>query len=185
MDIQEIIRRLRTGQSNKAIHEELGVHRSTVKKYREWAEEHKLLEGEMPDLETLWELLDETLPQAPPPRQVSSVEPYREMVERLRKEGVEIKAIHARLQERGYEGHYQSVWRFVQRLEGTKPKATVRVERPPGDEAQVDFGYAGKMTDPATGQPRRSWAFVMTLSYSRHQYVEFVFDQKVGYPAGW
>jgi transposase len=180
MDIQEIIRRLRAGQSNKAIHEELGIHRSTVKKYREWAEAHQLLEGDMPDLETLWELLEETLPQAPPPRPVSSVEPYREMVERLRREGVEIKAIHARLQERGYEGHYQSVWRFVRRLEGAKPKATVRVERPPGDEAQVDFGYAGQLTDPATGQPRRSWAFVMTLSYSRHQYVEFVFDQKVG-----
>ena len=29
------------------------------------------------------------------------------------------------------------------------------------------------------GQRKRAWAFVMTLSYSRHQYVEFVFDQKV------
>jgi transposase len=111
---------------------------------------------------------------------VSSVEPYREVVERLRQEGVEIKAIHERLQERGYEGHYQSVWRFVRRLEDPPTKATVRVERPPGDEAQVDFGYAGKMVDPASGQLRRSWAFVMTLAYSRHQYVEFVFDQKVG-----
>ncbi len=26
---------------------------------------------------------------------------------------------------------------------------------------------------------RKAWAFVMTLSYSRHQYVEFVFDQSV------
>jgi hypothetical protein len=36
------------------------------------------------------------------------------------------------------------------------------------------------MIDPAANELRRSWAFVMTLSYSRHQYVEFVFDQKVG-----
>ena len=35
------------------------------------------------------------------------------------------------------------------------------------------------MLDPATGRRRRTWAFVMTLSRSRHQYVEFVFDQKV------
>jgi Mu transposase, C-terminal domain/Integrase core domain len=33
------------------------------------------------------------------------------------------------------------------------------------------------MVDPATGALRKTWAFVMTLAYSRHQYVEFVFDQ--------
>ena len=27
------------------------------------------------------------------------------------------------------------------------------------------------------GKPRRTWAFVMTLCHSRHQYVEFVWDQ--------
>jgi len=180
MDIQEIIRRLRAGQSDRAIHEDLGIHRRTVKRYRQWAEEHKLLEGEQLDLETLQQVVETTLPQAQPPQNVSGVEPYRELVARLRHEGVEIKAIHQRLQERGYEGHYQSVWRFVRRLEGAKTQATVRVERPPGDEAQVDFGYGGRMIDPVTGRLRRSWAFVMTLAYSRHQYVEFVFDQKVG-----
>jgi hypothetical protein len=35
------------------------------------------------------------------------------------------------------------------------------------------------MIDPETGNLRWTWAFVMTLSWSRHQYVEFVFDQKV------
>jgi transposase len=180
MEIQEIIRRIRAGQSDRAIHEDLGVHRGTVKKYREWVAEQHLLEGEGPDLEELQQRLEATLPQTQPPQNVSSVEPYRELVERLRQEGVEIKAIHKRLEERGYEGHYQAVWRFVRRLEGSNRKATVRVERAPGDEAQVDFGYAGKMIDPASGQSRRSWAFVMMLAYSRHQYVEFVFDQKVG-----
>jgi hypothetical protein len=68
----------------------------------------------------------------------------------------------------------------VRRLEPGLSEATVRVERGPGEEAQVDFGYAGKMVDPATGSLRRAWGFVMTLAYSRHQYVEFVFDQQVG-----
>ena len=31
----------------------------------------------------------------------------------------------------------------------------------------------------ADGQRRRAWAFVMTLCFSRHQYVEFVWDQTV------
>jgi hypothetical protein len=71
------------------------------------------------------------------------------------------------------------VYRFVRRIKGQLPQATVRVERAPGEEAQVDFGYAGMMIDPETGQLRRAWAFVMVLSWSRHQYVEFVFDQTV------
>jgi hypothetical protein len=33
--------------------------------------------------------------------------------------------------------------------------------------------------DPVTGRRRKAWAFVMTLSWSRHMYVEFVFDQTV------
>lgn len=180
MDIREILRRLRAGESDRAIHEDLGVHRGTVKRYREWAHEQNLLKGELPDLAELQALLERTLPATAPPQNVSSVKPYRELVEQWRQDGVEVKAIHQRLQERGYTGHYQSVWRFVRRLEGASTQATVRVERAPGEEAQVDFGYAGPMIDPATEQPRRSWAFVMTLSYSRHQYVEFVFDQKVG-----
>jgi hypothetical protein len=53
------------------------------------------------------------------------------------------------------------------------------VETGPGVEAQVDFGYAGMMMDGRSGEMRKAWLFVMTLSYSRHQYVEFVFDQRI------
>jgi transposase len=180
MDIQEVIRRVRAGQSDRAIHQDLGLHRDTVRKYRRWVEEQGLLEGELPDLATLQQVVEETLSLPRPPQNESSVEPFREVVEQLRAAGVEIKAIHQRLQERGYHGSYQSVWRFVRRLEPATPTATVRVERAPGEEAQVDFGYAGCMLDPTSGKPRRAWAFVMTLAYSRHQYVEFVFDQQVG-----
>lgn len=31
---------------------------------------------------------------------------------------------------------------------------------------------------PQTHVPRRAWAFVMTLGYSRHMYAEVAFDQK-------
>lgn len=110
---------------------------------------------------------------------MSSVQPYRSLVITLRKQGVEIAAIHERLKERGYVGSYSSVHRFVRRLEPIIPEVTVRVETVPGEEAQVDFGFAGRMIDPDTGELRKTWAFVMTLSWSRHQYVEFAFDQKV------
>lgn len=179
MEIQEILRRLRAGESDRAIHRALGMHRETVKKYRVWAGEQGLLTGELPSVAALHQRLAETMPSSAPPQNMSSVEPYREQVLRLRSEGVEVAAIHARLQERGYSGSYAAVWRFVRQLEPTTPEATVRVERRPGEEAQVDFGYAGLLRDPYSGQMRRSWAFVMTLAWSRHQYVEFVFDQRV------
>lgn len=178
MDIRELLRQYRAGQSDRAIHRDLNVNRQTIAKYRAWAKEHNLLEGDLPSLEALQHLLETTLPDTPPPQNTSTVEPYRDLVTRWRQENVEIAAIHHRLQERGYAGSYQAVWRFVCRLEPRLPDATVRIERSPGEEAQVDFGYAGKMIDPVTGNLRRTWAFVMTLSWSRHQYVEFVFDQK-------
>lgn len=43
----------------------------------------------------------------------------------------------------------------------------------------MDFGAGPLLTDPADGRVKRTWCFVMTLCFSRHQYVEFVFDQKV------
>jgi len=178
MDIREIIRRVRAGQSNTAIHRDLGIHRRTVARYRDWAKEQGLLEGELPALGELHQLLDKTLEQEPPPQNVSTVEPYREMVEELRRRKVEIAAVHQRLQEHGYEGSYMAVWRFVKKLEPQTPEATVRVEVDPGEEAQVDFGSAGKMLD-EKGELRQAWVFVMTLSHSRHQFVHFVPDQTV------
>jgi transposase len=178
MDIREMLRRLRQGQSNRAIAKDLGIDRKTVSRYRDWAIEQGLLAGQLPPLSDLHQLLRETLNSPPPPQNTSTVEPYRETVIKMRKQGVEIAAVHERLKERGYTGSYASVYRFVSHLEPPTPDVTVRVETRPGEEAQVDFGYAGKMIDPETGKLRRTWVFVMTLSWSRHQYVEFVFDQK-------
>lgn len=107
------------------------------------------------------------------------MEPYRELVKKRVGEGVEAKAIYQRLSEQGFRGSYMAVYRFVRRLKGNPLRATVRVERTPGEEVQIDFGYAGRLIEPETEKRRRSWAFVMTLAWSRHLYVEFVFDQKV------
>jgi len=190
MDIREVLRRLQAGQSDRAIARDTGMHRKTVARYRAWAEEQGLLDAPLPALGELHRLLEETLPTTPPPQNTSTVEPYREVVEKLRQQGVEIAAIHQRLKERGYKGSYSALYCFVRALEPRPAEATVRVETPPGQEAQVDFGYAGQMLDPESGQLRKTWTFVtpalhpqrgasVTLSWSRHQYVEFVFEQSV------
>jgi len=179
MDIREILLHLRQTASDRAVQRATGVHRQTVKRYRTWAAEQELLTGPLPPLPELEQRVRQTLPETPPPQNVSSVEPYRALVSQLHKEGVEMTAIQQRLKERGYTGSYSAIRRFVGGLTMTHPEVFVRVECKPGEEAQVDFGFAGLLRDPETGELRRAWAFVMTLAWSRHQYVEFVFDQKL------
>ena len=62
-------------------------------------------------------------------------------------------------------GSYSSVWRYIRRIEAVDPEVTLRVETPPGYEAQVDFGEVGLFRDPDTGQMRKTYAFVITLRY--------------------
>ena len=49
----------------------------------------------------------------------------------------------------------------------------------PAECAQVDFGQGPVITDCKTGESFKTWIFVMTLAFSRHQYAEVVRDQKV------
>lgn len=180
MDIRELLLHIRAQSSDRQVQRDSGFDRRTVRRYREWAETQGLLEGEMPSLEELQALVESTFQEKSPPQNTSSVEGYRDLIESWVKQGVEVAAIRQRLMERGYPGSYASVWRFVRRIKpGRTKELTVRVETKPGEEAQVDFGYAGRMLDPESGKLRKAWAFVMTLSWSRHQYVEFVWDQKV------
>ena len=44
---------------------------------------------------------------------------------------------------------------FVMVLQETD--VAVPVVTAPGDVAQVDFGYAGRLADPTTGKLRRAW----------------------------
>ncbi|NTV88345.1 MAG: IS21 family transposase, partial [Burkholderiaceae bacterium] len=179
MDVRDLLRHMRDNPSDRAVARDTGFDRRTVRRYRTWALAQGFLTDPLPALEVLHTQLAMTLPDPLPPQNASTVEPYRELVTALRDQDVEIRAIWQRLQERGYTGSYPSVHRFVQRLDPRAPDATGRVERAPAEEAQVDFGYAGRLIDPASGLLRRAWAFVMVLSWSRHQFVAFSFDQSV------
>ena len=180
MDLRELIRLLRAGESDRRIAQLLGHNRRTIIRYRQWATEQGLLAGDLPSPAALQRLLNDTLPPALPPQQTSSVAGYADEIRALREAGVEVAAIRSRLEERhGQPVSYSAVWRFVRRLEPPTPQPVVRIEVTPGSEAQVDFGYAGLQLDPATGQLRKSWVFVMVLAWSRHLYAEVVFDQRV------
>lgn len=176
MDIREILRRLREKQSDRQIARELKVNRRTVRGYRAWAEAAGLLTGELPSHEALACRLPV---EKSPPQNQSSAEAYRSAIEEWMKQKVRVSAIHIRLKECGYTGSYSAVLRLVRKIDPKTLEAVVRIETEPGEEAQVDFGYVGYMRD-AEGNLRKTWSFVMTLSWSRHAYVEFVTDQSIG-----
>ena len=176
--LRELIYRLRAGESQRRIAEDLSMSRTTVGKYRRWAEGQGYLDAThpLPDDATLAAAWGEP-PQ--PPRAASSVEPYRDVVEAWVEQGVEMAAIWQHLQDDyQYPGSYSSVRRFVNKMASTDPEVFVRVHTAPGEEAQVDFGSVGQLYDPNSGRLRRAHVFVATLCYSRHQYAELVFDQK-------
>ena len=176
--LRELVHRLRAGASQRAIAYDLGLARMTVQKYAQLAAAAGYLDTSQP-LPEAAELTARLGPPPQPPRTPSTVEPYRRQVDQLFAEGVEMMTIFDRISERGYTGSYSSIRRFVRTLKPATSTAVVRVHTPPGEEAQVDFGYAGTLLDPIGAQPRRAWIFVMTLGYSRHQYAELVFDQKI------
>ena len=106
MDIREILLHIRAGSSNRQVERDTKIDRRTIKRYKDWAKTQGLLEGPLPSLEELQVLADQTVPKQTPPQNVSSVAPYRDLVEQLVKENVEIAAIKCRLEERGYIAHY-------------------------------------------------------------------------------
>ena len=177
--LKDILHRLRSGESERRIARDLQISRPTVHKYYELAKRNDLLDPEqpMPDHATLLAALG---PGPQPPKMVSSLEPHRAVVEELLKQGLEKMAIWQRLRDNcGYSGSYSAVRRFVSQLGNAEPEVYTRVHTAPGEEMQVDFGSVGPLYDPESGKIRTAYVFVATLSYSRHQYAELVFDQKV------
>lgn len=180
MDAYTLLRRLRAGESNSGIARMLHLDRKTVRKYRAWAVAQGLLEKPLPELVELEAQLRETYERPARRGKVSTMEPWRDEIEALLKQGLGPKLIFEKLSERpDFAGSKSAVWRLTRKLRPAKPQATVRVETPPGEEAQVDFGVVPRMYDPVSGKIRNTWVFVMLLSWSRHMYVEFVFDQRV------
>jgi transposase len=176
-EIREMIYRLRKGEGVRRIGRALGFSRNTVRKYRDLAARHGLLASEapLPDIATLGRLLGK------PPRtrhMRRTVEPLRPGCAACggeRGDGGDLAAFARRT----HTGSYSSVRRHVSRVRPKAPEAFCRIETKPGEEAQGDCGSAGLQWDAQAGKRRRAWVFVMTLSWSRHQYVQFVFNQKI------
>jgi hypothetical protein len=167
LDVRELLRRLRAGETDRAVARALTLARKTVARYRRVAGEEGWLEGPLPEPGVLERRLEERVPPSSLPRQPYKAAPWRGVIEELRRRGVNLRAIEQRLREdHGYEGSYSALWRYAATQEAREPEAFVRIEVPPGEEAQVDFGSGGEIVDPATGEVQRAWVLVVTLPYS-------------------
>lgn len=81
--------------------------------------------------------------------------------------------------QRGYSGSPSHFRRVVARLRPRKPaEAFMRLRTLKGEQAQVDWAHMGTV---AVGRATRPlMAFVMVLSWSRHIFVRFSLDQRMG-----
>jgi len=180
-EIVEIIYHWHQGNSIKGIKRSLKFDRKTIRKYIHVAQQLGVRRQDpFPEQQELIRKL-RSLSRAPSLYErpaMDSVDIYRDQISQwLKDEDITAKQIWRLLkEEHDVPVSYCSVKRYLRReFDMGAPNVTVRIETPPGQQAQVDFGYARLMYDPATKRQRRSWAFIMTLSYSRHRFVRFVF----------
>lgn len=83
------------------------------------------------------------------------------------------------LNEKGFNGSYSSLMRYVSKNNINNNRACFRIESKPGEIAQVDFGCAGKIYDDVCGEKIKAYIFVMVLGFSRDAYYEIVKDQNI------
>lgn len=181
-DIAEILEHWQAGRSICAISRSLGVCRATVRKYVYAAEARGYRQGD-PIPPQGWKVfLKEVIPKPPDPSTRSEVFakllPYQEDI-RAALATTKASTIWQRLRdEQGVMVSRPSFYRYLSCFltdAWKKPRITVRRnDPPPGDEAQVDFGYLGTWQDPQTGKKCRLWAFALILSFSRHMFVRVV-----------
>lgn len=176
---RQAIYRMRLGESDRAVAKAGLMGRTKAAHVREIAQAQGWLsDGPLPDDAVLAAHFQPTADA--PALQQSLVAPHTEEVTAWWHQALCGTTIHqALVRKYGFTGSYSSVRRFLQSLEAKHPQATTVLDFEPAEAAQVDFGAGPLITDAFTGEVIKTWFFVMTLAFSRHQYAELVTDQKV------
>jgi len=183
-ELVEILYQWHMGRNISQIKRSVGLDRKTIRKYIELAEFYGFSKDS--EIQTAFfylklagkiqKGLKVPLKSSPSYKKTSM---YQVSVERLlKRKYMTYKQVYRILKrEHNYPLSYSSFKRYINIKYPEEPLNYLRIEVKAGEEAQVDFGSAGKMIDSETGILRRAHAFIMTLSCSRIHYVEFVFDQ--------
>jgi transposase len=129
------------------------------------------------DRKTIRKLRDQ--PAHPPPlrrtraRQIDAYTAY--LTARAERGVLNATKLYAEIQRQGYPGGMAQVRRFLAPLRPRTVTVVTRFETLPGQQAHVDWSHCGAL-GPETDRHTLS-AFVLTLGYSRRQYIEFTHSQ--------
>ena len=181
-DIVEILEHWQAGRSICAISRSLGVCRVTIRKYVYVVEARGYHQGDPTPPQGWKAFIAEVIPRPPDPSTRSEVFakllPYQDEI-RAALASTKASTIWQRLRdEKRVKVSQPSFYRYLSCFLADvwkRPCITVRRDDPPpGEEAQIDFGYLGIWQDPKRGKRYRLWAFAMILSFSRHMFVRVV-----------
>lgn len=179
--VRQVLVRLRQGDSDRDIARSRLMGRKKLGKLRVRAEQLGWLDPAqpLPDDAALAAMLKPTRVAV---STVSTLAPFASLIRDWCAQGLQGTTMHAVLcRNHGYTGSYSAMRRFRQQLAAAEPEVctTMRLDFDPAEAAQVDFGSGSKITDVYTGEVFKTWIFVMTLCWSRHQYAEVVRDQTI------
>ena len=190
-EVLEVLKRLHGGEGLRSIARQTGRTRKTVKRYKEAAEEVGWVAGlHEPDADLAQDVLG-TLRPGPkgdgPTETERKLDPHRERIREwlkpddFYKRGLQLTKVHKLLERDRVEVSYSALYRYaVKQLGFSERTLTVRMDDvSPGEVAEVDFGRLGLVPDPETGKRRAAHALIVTLVYSRHQYVHVSHTQKL------
>lgn len=181
-DIVEILEHWHAGRPYQAIARSLGIDRKTARKYTAIAQAAGFRPGQgQPPPEGWGPWLDRTHPGLREHSRhgptVEELDSFREEIACLLQEVCPTTAWRSRAagrQERGLQASLTSFRRYLHRCVpqvGAKQQITVRrPDPPPGEEAQVDYGFLGMWLNPLIGRRQLVNAFALVLSHSRHTF---------------
>jgi transposase len=177
IDVKELLRRWSAGQSNRQIARDTGADRDTVARYVAVATTFGFERGHEFSDEQVSEVAQRV--QAKTARDPSTewleIAAHRDRIaEWLGKQRpLRLTKIHTLLSRDGLTASYHTLRRYAaDELGWGKRAPTILLEDPPaGQEAQIDFGKMGLIRDPALGRMRVLWALIVTLAFSRYQFV--------------
>ena len=155
----EIHRLKDAGCSDRQIARQLGIGRTTVRKYLDQPER----------------TISKRKPRA------SKLDPYREMINSFLEEFPHVKApvVFQRLKKEGFDGRVTIVRSYLQKKRDERNRnqeAFIRLESAPGKHIQIDWGHFGSLTYGTA--VRKLYALAVIESYSRMLYIEFTHSQK-------
>jgi len=178
IEIVDILRRWLKGDGLREIARATGMDRNTVRKYIRIAEEKGFCIDFTGDLDEIAYLIfSEVHPEKSKElenKRDRILLPYKETItDWLENKKLTLTKVQIKLKRMGVDVSYSGLYRFSREHLGFGSKQiTVRMaESKPGEVAEIDFGRLGIMYDPASGRNRVLHALVVTLVFSRYQYV--------------